>query len=409
MRFLNLIKLLLKELITFFNFILSLALLPIYILKLKNKKKFFFFQYEGGFGHTITTPLLLQNEFNKEWLLILLYEKNRHNKSVLKIFKKNLILIPCSVLFNKSKYFYRYKFFVIFKFLSKLILKKEIIDYHKFLFTKKFDNNVSNNYLKTYESRCWTSIVKSSEVFTFSNNHKYQINNFKKKFNYSKLIYFQLRYKGKKNFYLQKIKDNDTINNLDLSNILRDSRPIEDYKKILEDLANKGYTILINGDIELYPSWVEYNDKIISYKKLHMDKKYFNFISGISADILIGQASGGMMYSMFNKINNFFLETYEIGTGYYNTIVSYPRIKSHSLKELSEILVYKNFLWEKNFFSENIKEFSNNELFEIYLDYIENYKKLEYGITPQKIGIKSGMLIESKSKISNKWLELLGF
>ena len=84
------------------------------IYKLNFKNKIVFFQPEGGFGHTISTPEVLNKLFRKdEWILIFGYNPSRHNYLIKDLYKKNFFWLQLTYSFNCPK--------IIFEPFKKLI------------------------------------------------------------------------------------------------------------------------------------------------------------------------------------------------------------------------------------------------------------------------------------------------
>ena len=102
------------------------------------------------------------------------------------------------------------------------------------------------------------------------------------------------------------------------------------------------------------------------------------------------------------------MESWDFGVAYNKTILSHPKIKVSGNNELKNILTDRYIVTNESFYkSESIKPLSKKELFDIYYEFIENINDENYGIDPKIFGINDGWLIDSKSKISNKWLELI--
>ena len=397
-------KLILK-LIFIANFLIVLLIeIPkcLYLIFRYNKKKFFY-QEEGGFGHLISTPMFLNSKYEDDWTLLFSFQKLRfHNDNIKKIFPNKLIFINNGILSNylgviTPKYYCELPIKVIV-FFSKIFFSIDIVKYYDHLFSlNRYEINTNTQYFKGYESRCWKEIVKYSSRFILNNNIKKEISNFDLNFlkKHSGKVLFPIRTKG------------SNANERDISNKLRDTRDINDYKEILEDLESRNYLIFLSGDKIQYPHWINNSRDIITSNKTGYDEDYFNLIAGISADIVIGGPSGATMFSMMGK-KNLFLESWDFGVGFNKTILSHPMIKISGHVELKDILTDRYFETNESFFnSENIKQWSKKELFEIYYEFIENINDENYGVDPKIFGINNGWLIDSKSKISNKWLELI--
>ena len=400
------IKRLIRNLILIFNFLVVLLIeIPkcLYLVFLNNRKKFFY-QEEGGFGHLIATPMFLSNKYENDWTLLFSFQKLRyHNSNIKKVFPNRFIFINNGILSNyfgviTSKFYCELSIKIIV-FLSKIFFKIDIVKYIDHLFLlKKNEINTSSHYFRGYESKCWKELVSQSSRFVLNNHLKKEIDEFDLNFiqKHSGKVLFPIRTKG------------SNKNHKDLSNTLRATRNINDFKEILQDLVARNYLVFLSGDKIEYPQWVNNSSNIITSNKTDYDKDYFNLMSGISADIVIGGPSGATMFTMLGKKKNLFLESWDFGVAYNKTILSHPKIKVSGNNELKNILTDRYIVTNESFYkSESIKPLSKKELFDIYYEFIENINDENYGIDPKIFGINDGWLIDSKSKISNKWLELI--
>ncbi len=368
-----------------------------------NRNKIFFYQEEGGFGHSIGTPMFLDTKFKDDWVLIFSYQKKRyHNKNIKKVFINKLIFLNNGIVSNylgviTDKYYCELSIRIVV-FLSKILFNLKI---HKFfdyaISLKKNELNKNNYYYKSHYSRIWKDIVNYSNKFSFNDNLKAEIRDFDKNFssNYIGRVLFPIRTKGSR------------TKGVDFSNEIRDTRDINDLKEILKDLEARNYLVFLSGDEIKYPDWIKNSNNLITYNKTSYKKDYFNFMAGITSEIVIGVPSGATMYSMFGK-KNLFLESWDFGFGFSKTIISHPKIKVSGHKELKRILTNRDLVTNQSFYTnDKVKMLSKAELFEIYNEFIENINFDNYGVDPRVFGINEGWLIDSKSKISNKWLELI--
>jgi hypothetical protein len=212
-------KKLLKIFLLFINFFFLFFYIPFFLLKFFKEEKTFYLQHEGGFGHTITSPELLNYHFNNDWILIFAFSKRRHNKLIEKMYNGKLFFFNVelikvfSVKINKILFNYIY---IILKYLFK---KKVFF----FLENMKIrpSNAIKSNYVinsgDITRSRYYPIANKTNNQ-TFSVPHylrsKFQ-NVLEKNYGYFKSkILFILRYKD---FKESKIR-------------LRDSQSLEFYK-----------------------------------------------------------------------------------------------------------------------------------------------------------------------------------
>lgn len=401
---LDYIKMFIKNIIFSINLLFVILIeVPkcIYLVSLNRKKKLFH-QAEGGFGHLMATPMFLDSKYNDDWVLLFSYQKVRHhNKYIKKIFPNKLIFINNGIFSNylgiNTDKFYSELSIKIVVFLSKIFFKVNILNYIDYALSLNSYKSDKKWYFSVHESRIWKNLVDYANGFEFENKIKKEIRDFDLNFitNYTGKVLFPIRTKGSK------------TKGKDFTNKIRDTRDINDFKEILEDLEARNYLVFLSGDKIQYPEWIKNSRNLITCNKTSYNKDYFNFMAGISADIVIGVPSGGTMYSMLGK-KSLFLESWDFGLGFYKTIISHPKIKVSGYGELKDILTDRYLVTRQSFFkSENVTQLTKKELFEIYYDFIENINSESYGIDPKVFGINEGWLIDSKSKISNKWLEII--
>ena len=88
------IKYFLKRLIIYLSLpVVFLGVLKILFLIFFNKNKLFFLQEEGGFGHTITSPVYLDSILKDKWILIFCYSSTRHNKAINHVFNNKIFFL----------------------------------------------------------------------------------------------------------------------------------------------------------------------------------------------------------------------------------------------------------------------------------------------------------------------------
>ena len=92
------IKVIIYIKIVFSLFILIFDLIRM-ILFLIHKKNLKFFNVRGGFGHTIVEPHFLNLNEKSDWVLVLAYDKNFHNKEITSIFSNKIFLISKTRIF----------------------------------------------------------------------------------------------------------------------------------------------------------------------------------------------------------------------------------------------------------------------------------------------------------------------
>jgi hypothetical protein len=406
------IKFLLKRFIIYLSLlIVFLKVIKILVLIFFNKKKSFFLQEEGGFGHTITSPIYLDSILKNEWILIFCYTARRHNKAINYAFDNKILFLDCSPFYLEIDLKYRLLICNIIKKLSTLFFNIKIESIMEKLFNYSYISEKDNEYSKRFESRIWPHILKNKNNYILNDNLKKKFNSFSKNSN--------KKYKGKICFFVRNrmpqfknINLNDLLYVDDISSILRESRNIEDYKFTITELIKENWQVYISGDFIEEPKWFnDFNNDLIFSSKIDLPKKLYNFLVGFYSDVIIGPASGGSLYNLFNFKKSLLLETSEVGCGYPYSMVSYPNILFNSKKEFIEIMVNKAFDWDKNFYldRERIRPLNFKQITEICIEFVNNCHLDDYGVNPYDLGIKEGPLIVTRSRFSKKWLEIVEY
>ena len=373
----------------------------IYLLIILRKKKNIFLSIEGGFGHTISQPHLLNINYGNNWTLIFGYRKSRHNKLIKNFFKNKLFFFTPGI-FTENRL--RKILEKIFIFFFKFFLNKNINIMEEYVLSLPYNRLSSQKYLLSYDSRIF-KVFKDNKLNFYSeiieNIDTFDFDYKKKKF--KGIINFFIRNKGK----LSKSHD--------YSNFIRDSYSLDLYKKTIEFLVKSNWQLVLSGDIDTIPVWLQKFDESIIYRsKTNLSKDEFGILAGVKSDIFIGSSSGAPHYNLINpKIKTLLLADRHIGWGYINTIVSYPKLNFFSKKDFKEKII--NCASDFNLIKELIEnnqsktQISEDEILQITQEFIHNFKNPIYGVSPVDLGINSGPLYDCGSRFSEVWLKMIDY
>ena len=375
---------------------------------INSKNVSFFLQPEGGFGHTILTPLILTVLFKNKWKLIFGYTNKRHNFLITSIFKNNF-------------FFFRYKIFPVFNlkmniglfsiiyfFLEKILRKKvfnfvDVLD--KFPLTKKNTIYLSRNpdiaFLR--KMRLFQIIIKNKHNFDLPDdlNLKYTniLNNIGgNSFDRRILLIFRRKC------------------SFESTEINRNSPSVINFKKLILELIKNNHQVFIGGDEFSYPEWLNnLAPSVITRKNTILEKDDYRLFVGMTSHGIIGSESGASLYGLLNKKRKILLlENTIIGSAFPNSIVSYPKIYFKSIKEFKNIILnyplhstysVNNFLDKSKVSLSNLEP---NHIRDIGLDFVNNLNNNDYGIKPEKYGINNGLLSLCKARFSPVWLKIIG-
>lgn len=281
----------LKFLLLSTNFFFLFFYIPFFLLKFFKEKRTFYLQYEGGFGHTVVSPELLNYYFSNDWILIFAFSERRHNKLIEKIYSDKLFFINVELIKVFSKKMNEILFNYIYLIL-KYFFKKKV-----FFFREKMIS-LRPNVIKLNYAINNSDIVRSKyyPIYNKTNKQTFSIPHYlRSKFEnvldencgyFKSKILFVLRYKD---FKESKIR-------------LRDSQPLEFYKDIILNLASSNFQIIFQGDLIEYPDWIKnLGNSVIFKNKTGLSKDEYGIFAGMITDISIGPHSGAMYYAVAQK------------------------------------------------------------------------------------------------------------
>ena len=150
--------------------------------------------HEGGFGHTIAEPVLLDYLFKKKTLFIYFHENRRfHNIEISKINFKNIIVFPIYLYLAQEKKYLEYKkklFLILQNKLQKYcdtysaqdicyfikndmkIKSKSLTDVHWYYANKNKKKLTLNNDIKKLCARKFSSYLKNNKFIHLSLRYK---------------------------------------------------------------------------------------------------------------------------------------------------------------------------------------------------------------------------------------------
>ena len=103
----------------------------------------------------------------------------------------------------------------------------------------------------------------------------------------------------------------------------------------------------------------------------------------------LGGSSGPRLFNCLNNCKTLLLETNDIWISYWNSVVSYPKIKVEKLSDLKEIFMrcpYEDHYLEKIFNDNLIESLSKNDLKIITKEFIENINNDKYWKRAKDLG-----------------------
>jgi len=392
-------KKILKIFLLLINLFFSFFFIPFFLLKFFKEKKTFYLIHEGGFGHTITAPELLNYYFKNDWILIFAFSRRRHNKLIEKIYENKLFFFNVELINVSNEKINKLLFSYIYVIL-KYFFKKKVYLYVDKIKTLTI-NNVDLNFKIKYtdvERRIYYPVsnkINNQLSLPYYLRSKFETVLNKNQGPFKSKILFILRYKD---FKQGKIW-------------LRDSQSLEFYKDIILNLASNNFQIIFQGDLIKYPDWVRNLGKsAIFLEKSGLSKDEYGIFAGMISDVAIGPHSGAMYYTVAQKKKILLLDHFFLGDALPNSIVSYPRIFFDSFAHFKDLMLEYGFYNIKEYVAKypSYQRLSSNETSTIILDFINNLNNKNYGVRPEEFGIKKGILVDCKAKFSPVWLKMVG-
>lgn len=391
----------LKKILCIFSFIYSLGSLFFLILKINFKNKVIFLQPEGGFAHTILTPEVLKRIYkNLDWCVVFGYDIKRHNFLTKKLYTEHFYWLELSIPLKRiSLIDEKYKN-LIFKILAYYLDLKKI----KFLYYTDFISKYNNLHLKEINPKF------NKEGMLMHEYNAYKI------FTENKIVTKEIFSENFNNFYLNKnirkkcgigFKAKNFKHNFSNE---RSSDDLNNYKKSFLWLVQQGWEIYLYGDkIEDIPKWFsEIESNIFYQKKSDLTHDEFNLKCGLICDCFIGPSSGASSWKyIFHSKPQLIIDSYPIGWGYFNSVVSFKFISKHNnLSNLSEIINDKIYLLNNPpFLARYSNEYEKSLIIQNFIKNIENLDNET--LRPDDLNLDyDHPLIWSKTLISKTWYDL---
>lgn len=392
-------KKILKTLALLINLFLLLLYIPFFLFKFLREKRVIYLQHEGGFGHTITSPEILNYYYKENWIIIFAFSKRRHNRLIEEIYNNKLFFLNIEIIPVFSERINKFLFNIIY-LIFKYLFRKEIffcLEKMKTFPVNTINLNFQNHNSHVIRSRYYWISNKINNNFSIPDNLKFKFKDLLEKNygNFKSRILFSLRYKDIKE---SKIR-------------LRDSQQIDFYRDTILNLVSDNFQIIFQGDLTEYPEWVKNLGKsVIFINKSGLSKDEYGIFAGTCSDVAIGPHTGAMLYAVAQKKKNLVLEHLFLGDALPNSIVSYPKIFFNSTSHFKDLMLGYGF----NNIQEYLKKYpsyqnlSSKESNFVILDFINNLNNKNYGVRPEEFGIKKGILVDCKAKFSPAWLKIVG-
>ena len=366
---------------------------------------------EAGFGHTIHDVEKIKLALNKNFLIIILSEHNRHNWSLKLMWNDiNVFYIRKTAPFfsqSTQTIMQKYCTFLIYKLYSlidrKLIefnnnynisyikdsnniinkLIKKASKYNDYIYQKP-DNEIKKvnlSYPNQYEGYYAYFFLRNKEDTNIVKLNRKLDNNFKKKLN-------KHNHKNKKivNIYLrQKGRDN------------RCGSSVEVWTEVINFLLNKDFFVYITGDINISKFPKEIRSKIYSANRFSMNKNLFSICAPYYCDYYLSEMGGGSWFGMIFKKPTLMVNCWQYwgvgGTNFY--LLFKNLIDKKTNKYISINKAIKKYFWTNEVPQNTILE--NNNAKQIIQGFNDLLNKTEF-MPMQKLDSKFEY---SWAKISN--------
>ena len=171
---------------------------------------------------------------------------------------------------------------------------------------------------------------------------------------------------------------NKGVKSNNITNYARNGSELSAYSLALKSLINKGYIILLVGDLTLDNSIVKnFDNKIIDADALKINEQKFSLFALTEANIFIGNSGGGSQLPIVNEIPSLIIDAMPFGIGLTNSYMFFKTVKYNSgeLVPFSKLLIdypYDYRLKNLNLFNNNADEI--NYAVKYFLNEIHNNK-----------------------------------
>jgi len=386
----------LKFFLSLISLLVSIKSFLFLIYKANFKNKIVFLQPEGGFGHTILTPEVLNKLVkNNEWILVFGYDSRRHNYLIKDLYKNNFFWLELTYSSDFPKMVFEpFKEFIFF--LLYFYLKcKRVKCYYYFEYLLKLEDYGHSKYNKEgtalYERISYKIIYENVENLDSIDTRIKELN-----FHIKKIKKCSLGYK--KSIYG------------DINSINRSSDELENYKKSLFSIVDLGWDVYIYGDLPTdLPKWFDDLRKNIYFSDNRKNLNKFNLHAGINSECYIGPMSGASSWKyMFPKKPSLIIDAHPFGWSYFNSVIAYKIINgvknNETIKDLlkrERIYWYDNDPYDYRYTDQDEKE-------SIIINFLKNLDSTNTEIiTSENLGLpKDHPISWSYSSISKTWYKI---
>jgi len=399
----NNLKCLIKILLNFFLLLIYKVIFTFIIIYLKKKIQKnninkIFIMYEGGFGHTIAEPVLLDYLFKKKILFIYFHENRRfHNIEISKINFKNIIVFPIYLFFVYEKKYLEYKKKLF------LILQNKLQIYCNTYSTEDIRNFIRDDIKiksKSLTDVHWYYANKNKKKLTLNNDiKKLCARKFRPYLKNNKFIHLSLRYKPSED-----ISSNDRNGFCSFA----------DYFPLIDEIK-KNYYVCLNHDFKLKRNEYKYiddNPRIITSKKLKIDENIFKIYSATECTYAICEPGAGLLMPAFAKRKILMINTWPTKHIIPNSLVLLKHVfnlKKKKFVNIKFLIINNKFVsGNVNINKLNYKLFNNSihEIIDAYKEFIIKAKLTKYpNNNTYKFNSRSWAQLNKRFLLSKTWFK----
>jgi|688.fasta_scaffold06992_13 putative glycosyltransferase (TIGR04372 family) len=371
----NNLKRLIKILLNFFLMLIYEVIFIFIIIYLKKKIQKndinkIFIMYEGGFGHTIAEPMLLDYLFKKKILFIYFHENNRfHNIKISKINFKKIIIFPIYLFLTHEKKYLEYKKKLF------LILQNKLQNYCNTYGVQDICNFIKDDIKiksKSLTDIHWYYVNKNKKKLTLNNDiKKLCARKFSSYLKNNKFIHLSLRYKPREDIS---------------SNYRNGFCNLTDYFPLINEITKDHY-VSLNHDFKLKRNeykFIDNNPRIITSNKIKIDENIFKIYSATECTYAICESGAGLLMPAFAKKKILMINTWPTKHIIPNSLVLLKHVFNLKRKKFVNI---KSLIINNKFVSGNVninklnyKLFNNSihEIIDVYKEFIFSTKLKKY-------------------------------
>lgn len=316
---------------------------------------------EGGFGHTITAPDAARRFFKGKKILFLIFsEPARHNPKIGLIWPDvEFVFVPVfpiarTAIVKMVEWYVKRNASCCERFLTSMELYREIGAKH----------DVNDWPLHYFE------LLRQVPVLNLRLPDQYRSDISRK------LKDLNISFKKRCCLYL---RQRHNLN--DITSSRRDGSSLECYVPVIDKLNEKGYQVLLVGDVVRQDEVAIQKGGLVEAKDIQLDPNLFYLFAATESDIFVGETGGGTWLSGINQIPRLCVNTFPFGYGQPRSWILYKTVYGQDGKRIPLDVLLTQYIGEYEFPGMEVRSNTSDEIlnaFQRFMDEVDQNQHPEH-------------------------------